>query len=279
MEKQIAYVIIEEHPEVEEKYTFQYNLKRCGSQHRLFKFRKTDIAEWYTEIPAIIRKELSADVHTLVFHGLPENLRLLEQLEQPEKLRVISAGDFDQQEMLKTLAALGNQQAISQLREDAGGAEKVEAEVLPPEEAGLSDEAGSPGRTEPPPEERNGWTEADRVIFDLLDGLDADQFALRFPNAGAEVLAGCISDFLSQTEEDTSALRRASAYIIKISNPNSAYKYLGVVLFSDEENQFVESAESGPLGFRFVSLCLNDEFERIMEEKGSVIQRFALGEE
>lgn len=276
MEKQIAYVLIEEYPDEEEKYIFHYNLKRCDSRHRLFKFRKTDIAEWYTEIPAIIRKELSADVHTLVYCGSPKKLRLLEQLEQPEKLHVISAGDLDRQEMLEVLAGQGNQQAISRLREDASGAEE---EAFSLEEAESLEEADSPHQAELPQEERDSLTASDRAVLNLLREMDEEQYALRFPNAGVEVLASCIDNFLLQTEEDTAPLKQASAYIVKISNPISAYKYIGVVLFSDEENHFMDSAEGRPLGFQFMSLCLSEMFELAIEERGCVIQRFALEEE
>lgn len=222
------------------------------------------------EIPAIIRKELSADVHILVYSGPLEKLRLLEQLGQREKLRVISAGDFDQWKMLETLAMQGNQQAIDQLREEAGELE---------EEADPLEEADSLPQTESPQEERDGLTVSDHAILDMLSGMREEQYALRFPNAGAQILAGCINDFLSQTKEDTAPLKRAFAYIVKISNPISAYKYLGVVLFSDDEDHFIESVEGGLLGFRFMSLCLSEAFELIMEEKGCVIQRFALEEE
>lgn len=262
---------------MEKTYTFYYNLKRCGSQHRLFKFRKTDIADWYAQIPAIIQRELSADAHILVYDGSPEGLSLLQKLGQSEKMHVISTRDFSRQKMLETLAAQGNQQAASELQGDTGSVQKT----LPAKDAEPLEEieTASVDQTELRTEKEAGLSSTDSMIFQQLMEMDADPEIPRFPIADVETLLDCVNAFLLQTKEDIRQFKYVSVYIKKILEPSSAYKYLGAVLFSDAEKNFVECKEGGLLGFRFLSLCLSEEFECIMETEGGVIQRFALEEE
>ncbi len=260
MEKQVAYVIIEEKLEDKVKYIFWYNLKECDNQYRLYKFRKTELIDWYKEVPFIIQKELSADIYILIYYGKVKEYEILKQIEQPGKLQVVFGEEFDKQDMLHKLALQGNQKAMEQLQESVGT--KINEKVIVEEKEAKQKN------------QKVEQIDMDDFIFRQLSKMDIDEYVLKFSYANMESLVKIASTYIENNY--LIDYRYVKAYIRKIIQPSSAFKYIGFILFFDKNGLLMSYSDKGVVGCRFVCLCVEEEIERLIKKNNGIVLEIPL---